>query len=159
SKRLATHSPAGAAQTLVQFQDTATGGRLGRLALEKFIHGLAFSPDRRTFAVGYVGGTCLVFFGRNRSMLKQTSAVSELLFSPDGTWLVTGSQHGWGINDPSCFRLWQITSTPQPHVRAAGVPQPTSDAPRFAFTPDSKVLLTLELAGGRLRCWQVGLAL
>ena len=87
--------------------------------------------------------------GRSR-FLKQTAGVTQMLFSPDGKWLATGSQAGWGPYPP-CMRVWNV-ETGEPW----GEEIKTTDAARFFFDAGSQSLLALELQDGRLRHWRVG---
>src|SRR5262249_35510101 len=67
----------------VQVWDTATGLPRGpRLTVSAYIHGLAFSPDHHTLAVGTVRGTLLwdVRSGSPRATLRQEAPVASLLF-------------------------------------------------------------------------------
>ncbi len=132
--------------------DVATGTpRTPPLPTRSYIHGLAFSPDQRTLAVGAIGGTVLydVATGKPGPILRQTAPVSSLTYSRDGRWLATGSRHGW-TNLASTWCVWRIANH-----RAVGPPVPTADAALFAFAPDDHTLLALDLVAGRLRHWDV----
>ena len=151
-KLLATYCPpVRGVRALVQVRNIVTGEVVGERASPDYLHGLAFAPDNHTLAIGYVGGMALWDVRQTSwKLFPQSGPVSELLFSPDGKWLASGSRSGW-TGHPSCFRVYEAATG-----RSVGKAVCTSDAPRLAFSPDGKVLTTLELAGGRLRRWEMG---
>ena len=152
SKRLATSAPpVNGQEARILVREVATGKILWNRVSNSFVHSLALDATGHHLAVGRFGIGLLIDLDTGGSMrLPQAAGVSQMLFSPDGQWLVTGSQAGWGDHKPS-IRIWNVTTG-----QVLGKEVETTDAARFCFAEDGRTLLALELREGRLRRWKVG---
>jgi WD40 repeat protein len=91
----------------IRLWDSRTGRQVAALISPKFLHGLAFSPDGRTLAVGGVGCTLLVdtASGWFRRLLPENTVATCLAFSPDGRRLAVAHRAGWSAVGAG-LRLW-----------------------------------------------------
>jgi WD40 repeat protein len=116
---------------------------------------VAFSPDGKLLAATVhnfsSGHADLVIFSyADREKIKEISNVSpSFAFSPDGKWLAVA-----GLEGPDKIVLLDSkTWKPGPWLSASEA-RPDADFRRFAFSPDSKQVLSAT-AGGIVELWDV----
>jgi WD40 repeat protein/tetratricopeptide (TPR) repeat protein len=134
--------------------------RSPNLPAPTYIHSIEFSPDGRWLAVGCVDFVLIYDIESAQLLhtLRQEGPATRLRFSPNGRWLATASRSGWK-NRRAGVRIWDA-HVGQPtgdyiltHAASQQYTERSADAAHLHFSADSKLLTTLELAGGRLRVW------
>jgi WD40 repeat protein len=127
----------------------------------------AFSPDGSLIAVCSSGvnditlwdgksgartGSIVVGFDREKNILVARNVTSNLVFSPDGKWLVTGNGEG-GDDDKGEVTIWDVAGKKK-HAELKGH---TSHIRAVAFTPDGKTLISAS-ADGAVLLWDFATA-
>jgi WD40 repeat protein len=126
---------------------------------------LEISPDGRWLAISGDGWRLISRDGKRGPYLSfpdaETCWPAQLLFSPDGQWLVgTGFRPGFGV-----FRAADLDQLPETTIApVAALPAPCgppgaetylSSTTRLAFTPDSQTLVAETGARYRTSDWQL----
>lgn len=126
--------------------DVSTGKELFKVTHPTTVSSLAFSPDGRTFASGCADSTARLwdvatgkklrsFDGRRNGVL--STASTDVAFSPDGRYLLTGiSPVEYGPEEPF-VRLWEVDTGKL--LREFKHPAPVWSV---AFSGDGKFVLT-----------------
>lgn len=155
---------AGSGNAIVSIWDTHTGKEHLKLELEYSGHNIAFAPGGSLIAVcsrgineitlwdarnGTSKGTIKIGFDPVRDTIIGGNVTSNLLFSPDAKWLITGADspqsaqrragqvYVWNVEK----RKYHTNTTPAPdHIR------------RLTFTPDGQRLLAA-CADGTVLGW------
>ena len=143
---------------LIRLTDVKTGRELATLPYTMGAEALTFSPDGKTVAFTGLGEIRLwntetgdeqvIPLADLRADIHNIPIVSALVFSPDGRWLVSGTQSGK-------IQMWDVATGEaliafaEPTAR-----ENTGSISALAFSPDG----TLLAAGGhsQIRLWEVG---
>jgi len=116
------------------------------------VESVAFSPDGKTFAVGYTRGTLELYDFATRKLIREyeghTKEVRSIAFSPDGRLMASGAE---------TVRLWNIETGEmlaalEGHKEGFGV---WGWLRSVAFSPDGR-LLASGGADGTIKLWDVG---
>jgi WD40 repeat protein/tetratricopeptide (TPR) repeat protein/tRNA A-37 threonylcarbamoyl transferase component Bud32 len=141
----------GSTACLWQVLDTTTGQPVSPLLPHpNWVRSLAFSPDGRALLTGGFDG--LVHFwdaatGRELGQpLRQPSIVLSFALSPDGQTLAV--HHSWEGAGRHGLVLWDV-----PRRRRKGPTLPGEPGTRYLFSPDSKVLATIQPGEDVYRLW------
>ncbi|WP_192883602.1 trypsin-like peptidase domain-containing protein [Streptomyces xinghaiensis] len=138
----------GSRDRTVRLWDLRTHRRLATLTGHgRSVGSVAFSPDGKTLASGGEDRTVRLWDVRTRrwSATLPGSTSSPVVFSPGGDVLATGGEQG-------TVRLWDVrTRRPLATLRSHG----RSSAPRVAFSPDGKTLVTGGSLERTVRLWDV----
>jgi WD40 repeat protein/DNA-binding SARP family transcriptional activator len=131
----------------VRVWDVASGQELLRLTLNGPVNVVRFSQDGKLLACGDQTGMVWVWEisangGKAKQVdsLKHDGAVASLAFSPNGQWLISGSQD-------QTARIWELQTRRE--VARIKFDEPVS---AVAFSPDGKRLI-LGTEDGILRVW------
>jgi WD40 repeat protein len=92
-------------------------------------------------------GKIVVGFDRERKQPGAGNVTSNLVYSPDGKWLVTGNG-GVGDDSPGEVVVWDVAGTKK-HVGLKGHPAAVR---QVAFTPDGRRLVSAS-ADGTILVW------
>lgn len=124
---------------------------------------VAFSRDNSLIAVSSGGvnditlwdgksgvkkGSIIVGWDREKKVLVAKNVTSNLIFSPDGKWLVTGNGDLSGDSQDGALTIWDVAAKKK-HAALQGHAGPIR---LLAFTPDGKKLVSTS-ADGTLMLW------
>ena len=158
-KRLAV----GSGNTKLTVWDTETGKEVFTLDAGYSTNHVAFAPDGSLIAAcsqgvnditlwdgktGKKKGSIVVGFDREKKVIVAGNVTSNLIFSPDGKWLVTGN--GDGIDDakPMELTIWDVAGKKK-HV---GLKGHSGRIRALAFLPGGKKLVSAS-ADGTILVW------
>jgi WD40 repeat protein len=123
-----------------------------------FLHAIAFSPDGTTFASAHQDGVIALWdpvSGRRLGILEENKFAAHFLaYSPDGQYLVSGSNHGENDKVRGELLLWEVRSRKMIAVLA----QPLGWLQSLTFAPDGRTLVTvshLQRTGSEVQFWEM----
>ncbi len=139
-------SAAGFSESDIRLWDVATGMEIGRLeGHQSWVGSLVFWPDGKKLASASADQTIRTWDVASRACLDVLRGhrleVWRLALLPDHKTLVSGAKDG-------TVCLWD-TSVAHPHQPRISVPAKVAN---WRFTPDSRSLVSLDIAGGVSRC-------
>jgi WD40 repeat protein/tetratricopeptide (TPR) repeat protein len=134
--------------------DTSTGRPVTPpLTVPQHAHGLAFSPDGATLAVGYVGLAALwdLPAGRLRHLVGVPGPVNGFAFSADGKFVAMACRSGWEDKGGRSGLSFRNVATGEAIVEFIE----TRDTPALFPDPDGVTVWSYVAKNGRLRAWDL----